>query len=127
MLQDVAQLCGFGVRLRSWRLGDDIVDRPLFDRDDSLAAGAPLEDPLGLVDADAVKPRREAGVPSEAVDAAPRAQKRLLRRLFGVGFRVAEAQHDRIQPIGVVTNQHLVSRLVARLSTQHERLFLSLL
>ncbi len=56
---------------------------------------------------------------------APRAQERLLRRFFGVRFRVAEAQHDRIQPIGVMTNQHLVCRPVARPRAQHERLFLS--
>jgi hypothetical protein len=70
---------------------------------------------LGLVDADPVEPGEESRATLEAANPAPRAQERLLCDLLRLVAVCHEAQHHRVEPIGVASHQLLEGKSIAGL------------
>ena len=104
------------------RLGLRAEARGLRQRDDRVFAvrigfgvrGRPAREPaLSLVERDPVQPRRELRAPLEAREAAPGAQKHLLRHLVGLACVQPEPPQRALNAVGVEHDQFGERLLVA--------------
>jgi hypothetical protein len=98
------------------------IDRTvLVERGDERSRRLALEPAFRLVESDPVEPGEEARLAFERADSAPRSQERFLRDLLGRFAGQSQPPHDRVEMVGVPTNELLERRSIPAPGLRHER------